>query len=123
RGGCATRPQADPARPGFFGIPQHAGGWQSTPVSSSPSPTTASSPTAKQIRTWRRYLAAERAEAAVYRDIAARREGEEREILLALADAESRHEAHWIARLGAYAEPAPRPDLRTRFFGFLARRL
>ena len=52
------------------------------------------------IRRWRKYLADERAEAAVYRDLAGRRDGEEREILLALAEAEARHEAHWLALLG-----------------------
>lgn len=89
-----------------------------------PGPTpTGTIPTAQQVRTWRRYLAAERAEAETYRHIASRREGEEREILLALAEAESRHEAHWLRRLGPHAEPAPRPDLRTRLFGFLAKRL
>ena len=44
-------------------------------------------PSPSDIRRWRRYLAAERAEAAVYRDLASRRTGEERDILLALADA------------------------------------
>ena len=39
----------------------------------------------------------------VYRDLAARRTGEEREILLALADAEGRHEAHWLDLLGGEA--------------------
>ena len=51
-------------------------------------------PTKRQIRRWRQYLADERAEAAVYRDLASRRKGEEREILLALAEAEGRHEQH-----------------------------
>ena len=40
--------------------------------------------TASDIRRWRKYLAAERAEAAVYRDLASSRTGQEREILLAL---------------------------------------
>ena len=80
-------------------------------------------PTSAQIRRWRRYLAAERAEAAIYRDLAERREGPERDILLALSDAEARHESHWLTLLGPKAEPAPRPDLRTRFLGFLAKRL
>lgn len=62
-----------------------------------PSHTPASS---SDIRRWRRYLADEQAEAAVYRDLASRREGEEREILLALADAELRHEEHWRELLG-----------------------
>lgn len=74
------------------------------------------------LRRWRKYLAAERAEAAVYRDLASRRSGEEREILLALADAEGRHEQHWIGLLGDEAgKPLPR-DIRTRILGWLARR-
>lgn len=77
----------------------------------------------RRIRRWRRHLAAERAEAAIYRELAGRRDGREREILLALAEAESRHEAHWLALLGENAEPPPRPDARTRLLGFLARRL
>ena len=93
-------------------------------MSSSPAPAPVpTTPTPKQIRTWRRYLASERAEAATYREIAARRDGEERDILLALADAEARHEAHWVGLLGEHAEPAPKADARTRFFGFLAKRL
>jgi VIT1/CCC1 family predicted Fe2+/Mn2+ transporter len=79
-------------------------------------------PTASELRRWRRYLAAERAEAAVYRDLASRRVGEEREILLALADAEGRHEDHWLELLGAEAGEATRSDVRTRLLGFLARR-
>ncbi|MBF4461545.1 MULTISPECIES: VIT1/CCC1 transporter family protein [unclassified Rathayibacter] len=80
------------------------------------------SPTPTQVRRWRRYLADELAEAATYRDLAQRRTGEEREILLALAAAEGRHEEHWRELLGAAAEPSPRPDLRTRLLGFLTRR-
>jgi VIT1/CCC1 family predicted Fe2+/Mn2+ transporter len=79
-------------------------------------------PTPAEIRRWRRYLAAERAEANVYRDLASRREGEEREILLALADAERRHEQHWIDLLGEHVGPPRRSDPRTRMLGFLARR-
>ncbi|WP_350349903.1 VIT1/CCC1 family protein [Agromyces sp. G08B096] len=71
---------------------------------------------------WRRYLADERAEAAVYRELAARKEGEEREILLALAAAEGRHEAHWLALLGGDESGVPRADLRTRLLAALARR-
>ncbi|MEO9220935.1 MAG: hypothetical protein ABI251_03990, partial [Mycobacteriaceae bacterium] len=66
------------------------------------------------IRRWRRYLADERAEAAVYRDLAARRQGEEREILLALADAEGRHEAHWRDLLGDHVGHPRHGALRTR---------
>ena len=71
---------------------------------------------------WRRYLADERAEAAVYRKLAARRDGEEREILLALAAAEGRHEAHWLALLDGDDSGMPRADVRTRLLGGLARR-
>ncbi|WP_026075267.1 VIT1/CCC1 transporter family protein [Cellulomonas massiliensis] len=79
-------------------------------------------PTSAQIRRWRRYLADERAEAAVYRDLASRRTGEERAILLALADAERRHEQHWLDLLGDDVGRPLRGDWRTRFLGFLARR-
>jgi len=74
------------------------------------------------IRKWRRYLADERAEAATYRDLARRRTGEERAILLALADAEKRHEQHWLDLLGDDVGRPLRGDLRTRMLGLLARR-
>ena len=79
-------------------------------------------PRPAEIRRWRRYLADERAEAAVYRDLAARREGEERAILLALADAEGRHEAHWLELLGPHAARVPSVSVRTRILAFFARR-
>jgi vacuolar iron transporter family protein len=79
-------------------------------------------PTRADIRRWRRYLAEERAEAAVYRDLAQRRTGEERAILLALAEAEKRHEAHWVTLLGPKAARVPAVRMRTRFLGFFARR-
>jgi VIT1/CCC1 family predicted Fe2+/Mn2+ transporter len=78
--------------------------------------------TPADIRRWRRYLAAERAEAAVYRDLASRRSGEEREILLALAAAEKRHEQHWLELLGDDVGMPLQGDVRTRFLAFLARR-
>lgn len=78
-------------------------------------------PTKQQIRRWRRHLANERAEAATYRAIAAKREGEEREILLALADAEGRHEAHWLELLGEHGEGRARADLSTRMFAAFSR--
>ncbi|MCP2265083.1 VIT1/CCC1 family protein [Promicromonospora thailandica] len=78
--------------------------------------------TAADVRRWRRLLADERAEAAVYRDLAGRRTGEEREILLALARAEKRHETHWLDLLGPDVGAPVRGDLRTRALGFLARR-
>lgn len=79
-------------------------------------------PTKADIRRWRKYLADERGEAAVYRDLAGRRTGEEREILLGLAEAEARHEAHWVNLLGRHADDVPAVSLRTRVLGFLARR-
>lgn len=80
------------------------------------------SPSPAELRRWRQYLADERAEAAVYRDLARHRTGEERQILLALAEAEGRHEAHWLTLLGPQAGKPRQPDLRTRLLGLLARR-
>ena len=58
----------------------------------------------------------------VYRELAGRRSGEEREILLAIADAEERHAAHWEQLLGADVGPVRRGNLRSRVLAFLARR-
>jgi VIT1/CCC1 family predicted Fe2+/Mn2+ transporter len=79
-------------------------------------------PSPADLRRWRRYLADERAEAAVYRDLAARRTGEERDILLALSEAEGRHEQHWRDLLGDRVGRPAGTDLRTRILGVLARR-
>ena len=79
-------------------------------------------PTRKQIKRWQRYLANERAEAAVYRELAHNKKGEEREILMALAAAETRHEEYWRARLGDYVGMPQRPDFSTLLMGFLAKR-
>ncbi len=76
----------------------------------------------RDLKRWRQYLADERAEAATYRDLARRRTGEERDILLALADAEGRHEAHWLSLLGDEAGRPVRPSVRNRMLGLLARR-
>ncbi|MCC8906576.1 MULTISPECIES: VIT1/CCC1 transporter family protein [unclassified Curtobacterium] len=83
-----------------------------------------SRPTAQRtdVRRWRRYLADERAEAAVYRNLAARRHGEEREILSALAEAEGRHEQHWLDLLGDDVGRPQRGSLRTRVLASLAKR-
>lgn len=80
-----------------------------------------SQPTKKQITRWRQYLANERAEASVYRELARRREGEEQQILLKLAEAESRHEQYWHSRLGEHVGMPLKADLNTRVLGFLAR--
>lgn len=79
--------------------------------------------TTRDVRRWRRHLAEERAEGALYRDLAARRQGEERDILLGLSNAEQRHADHWAALLGDRAGHAVRPSLRSRLLGFLARHL
>lgn len=79
-------------------------------------------PSPATLRRWRQHLADERAEASVYRDLAGHRTGEEREILLALADAEGRHAAHWVDLLSDQAGQPRRADLRTRLLGLLARR-
>ena len=93
------------------------------PLSTSPAPAHPSEPmgTPAERRRWTRYLVSERAEAEVYRSLASRREGEEREILLALADAEQRHETHWLQLLGGEPARLPRASARTRLLGFLAR--
>jgi vacuolar iron transporter family protein len=78
-------------------------------------------PSSADIKRWRQYLADERAEAAVYRELAQRRDGEEREILLALAEAEGRHEAHWLRLLGEHAGMPKAASTRSRLLGFLAR--
>ncbi len=79
-------------------------------------------PTARDRRRWARYLVNERAEARVYRELAARRVGEERAILTALADAEGRHEAHWLRLLGGEPAHLPRPDSGTVVLAWMARR-
>jgi VIT1/CCC1 family predicted Fe2+/Mn2+ transporter len=66
-------------------------------------------------------LANERAEGSVYRDLAQRRTGEEREILLELAAAEKRHEQHWLALLKDDVGKPLRSDIRSQILGFLAR--
>lgn len=86
----------------------------------SPNSESASDPGTR--RRWRKYLADERAEAATYRYLADRKTGEEREILLGLAEAEGRHEQHWLRLLeGDVGKPA-RTDLHTWLLGRLARR-
>lgn len=78
-------------------------------------------PTPAQIKRWRKYLADEIAEGAVYRELANKRTGEERAILLGLADAETRHEEHWRNLLGEHAGKAASPSLRRTMLRFLAR--
>ena len=80
-------------------------------------------PSKSDIRLWRRYLADEHAEAATTPgDLARRRDGEEREILLALAEAEGRHEKHWRDLLDGHGDQRLRPSFRRTVLRFLARR-
>ncbi|GAB2598623.1 VIT1/CCC1 transporter family protein [Pseudactinotalea suaedae] len=83
---------------------------------------TISPPSRSDIQKWRRYLAEERAEAAVYRELAARKEGEEREILHELATAEQRHAEHWEQLLGTKVGLPLRPSVRSRLLTWLAGR-
>ena len=78
-------------------------------------------PTQGELQRWRRHLANERAEAAVYRDLALKHDGEEREILAAIAAAEERHEQHWLNLLGDQVGHPVRADLGTRTLSFMAR--
>ncbi|MBI5160753.1 MAG: VIT1/CCC1 transporter family protein [Micrococcales bacterium] len=78
-------------------------------------------PTDRQVRRWRQYLADERAEAAVYHELAERKAGEEASILRALAAAELRHEQHWLQLLGTQVGAPRRGSLRTRLLIHLAR--
>ncbi|WP_313096305.1 VIT1/CCC1 transporter family protein [Corynebacterium variabile] len=79
-------------------------------------------PTKQELRRWRRYLADERAEGAVYRELARKKTGEEREILLGIAEAESRHEQYWRDRLGDEVGLPLRASLSTRMTAWMARR-
>lgn len=78
--------------------------------------------TAQDRRRWARYLVDERAEGLVYEKLAARRTGEEREVLLGLAEAERRHEQHWVTLLGGIPKKLPRAGVRTRLLGWMAGR-
>lgn len=93
-----------------------------TPPVPGPLPPDQPRPSPSDRRRWRQYLADEQAEAATYRYLAERRDGEERDILLALAEAEGRHEEHWRKLLGPEADKPVRPSLRNRVLGLLARR-
>ncbi|MFC7340416.1 VIT1/CCC1 transporter family protein [Saccharopolyspora griseoalba] len=76
----------------------------------------------RAVRRWRRRLADEREEAAVYRELAARRGGEEHEILLGLAEAEERHARYWEELLGDDVGRRRRGQVRMRVLVALARR-
>jgi VIT1/CCC1 family predicted Fe2+/Mn2+ transporter/bacterioferritin-associated ferredoxin len=90
-------------------------------VTQHPRPTSPA-PDRATVRRWQRRLADERLEADVYRGIASRRSGEERAILLELAEAEARHASHWAQLLGPAAADRRRPSLRASLLALLARR-
>ena len=65
--------------------------------------------------------------AAMYRALAERAKGEQREIFLELAGAEERHARHWASKLVELGEPEPqagdhRQSFKTRLIAWLARR-
>lgn len=85
-------------------------------------------PHAADLRRYRRHLAKELDNVALYRDLARSAEGEHREVLLELAKAEERHARFWEAKLndlGAEVPPAEdhRPAVRSRTLSWLGRRL
>lgn len=92
----------------------------SAPAAHHPAPSPA--PSERDRRRWARFLVDERAEARLYRQLASRRTGEERAILEALADAEGRHEAHWLELLGGEPKRLPRRSLDTVVLGWMAKR-
>ena len=73
------------------------------------------------IRQWRRYLANELVEERVYRSLAMKKTGDERRILIAIANAERRHQQHWRTLLGHHADKPGRPDLGVVILAMFAR--
>ena len=82
----------------------------------------ASAPSPATVRRWRRMLADEREEGTIYRQLASRRTGDERQILLGLAAAEERHAAYWEDKLGDRVGKPQRGNPRMRLLALLARR-
>lgn len=66
-------------------------------------------------------MANELAEARLYEQLASRKDGEERQILLGLAEAERRHQRHWSELLGPHAEKLPSPSVHRVLLGWMAR--
>lgn len=90
----------------------------SAPLVREPAPP---APSAKLVLRWQRYLANEVLEEKVYRALAQRKKGDEKEILLALADAEARHQEYWRALLGPAAGKKRLPEASTLVLAFLGR--
>jgi VIT1/CCC1 family predicted Fe2+/Mn2+ transporter len=81
-----------------------------------------------KVRQFREHWADEMDGAAMYRALAERAQGEQRDIFLALAEAEERHARHWASKLVELGEPEPRAgdhrqSFKTRLIAWLARRL
>jgi VIT1/CCC1 family predicted Fe2+/Mn2+ transporter len=79
------------------------------------------------VERYREHWADEMDGALLYRALAERAEGEQREIFLELARAEERHAAHWAAKLVEAGRPEPRPQEhrpspRTRLLVWMVRR-
>jgi vacuolar iron transporter family protein len=82
---------------------------------------------ASKAQQFREHWADELDGAAMYRALAERADGDQREIFLELAQAEERHAAHWAAKLVELGEPEPRAEehrrgRRARLVAWLARR-
>lgn len=88
------------------------------PSTESPAPPSPG-PSPGLIRRWQRHLANERAEEKVYRRLARKKTGEERDILLAIAEAEQRHQQHWIELLGEHAAKRRLPSPGVHFLTIL----
>lgn len=78
-------------------------------------------PTKQQLRRWRKYLADEIAEGRLYANLAEKKHGQERQILLGLAAAEERHQQHWRELLGEHATRLPSPSAHRVMLGWMAR--
>ena len=83
--------------------------------------TSPAEPSPQLIRTWQQYLANERYEERIYRQLARRKTGEFSRILTALADAEHRHQQHWIRLLGKHATTRRRPSVNVFILATLGR--
>src|SRR6266536_1418480 len=84
--------------------------------------------TRSKAQEFREHWADELNGAAMYRALAERAQGEQREIFLELAKAEDRHAGHWARKLVELGEPEPqaadwRESFKTRLIRWLARRL
>jgi VIT1/CCC1 family predicted Fe2+/Mn2+ transporter len=78
-----------------------------------------------RVRRFREMWADEMDAAALYRTLAEASEGRRAEVLMALAEAEERHAAHWaklLHKAGVTDLGPRRPSMRLRVLGFLARR-